>query len=108
MTLSANGWPVWPPSPSTLCTNSRLGLHRSMACTAPLRSVTSAVVTATACGIPCVSTAICRLMPETFFARVVALLLGAVCVLYALRINDQKAGHGVAPQFLAGLANGFF
>jgi len=42
------------------------------------------------------------------FARVVALLLGAVCVLYALRINDQKAGQGVAPQFLAGLANGCF
>ena len=42
------------------------------------------------------------------FARVVALQLGAVGVLHALRINDQKAGHGVAPQFLAGLANGFF
>jgi hypothetical protein len=25
-----------------------------------------------------------------------------------LRVNDQEAGHGVAPQFLAGLANGFF
>jgi hypothetical protein len=25
-----------------------------------------------------------------------------------LRVNYQEAGHGVAPQFLAGLANGFF
>ena len=43
-----------------------------------------------------------------FLACVVALLLGAVRVLHALRVNDQKAGQGVAPQFLAGLANGFF
>ena len=40
--------------------------QRSITCKAPLRSVTSAVVTATAWGKPCVSTAICRLMPETF------------------------------------------
>jgi hypothetical protein len=33
---------------------------------APLRSVTSAVLTATAWGRPCVSTAMCRLMPDTF------------------------------------------
>ncbi|MEY2873226.1 MAG: hypothetical protein RLZZ373_597, partial [Pseudomonadota bacterium] len=32
----------------------------------PLRSVTSAVVTATACDSPSVSTAMWRLMPETF------------------------------------------
>jgi hypothetical protein len=31
------------------------------------------------------------------FARVVALLFSAVSVLHALRVNDQKAGHGVAP-----------
>lgn len=36
------------------------------ACSAPSRSVTLAVVTATACGSPCVSTAMWRLMPETF------------------------------------------
>ncbi len=42
------------------------GLQRLSACNAPLRSVTSAVVTATACGSPCVSTAIWRLMPATF------------------------------------------
>ena len=41
-------------------------------------------------------------------ACVVALLIGAVGVLHALRVNDQEAGQGVAPQFLAGLANGFF
>jgi hypothetical protein len=29
----------------------------------------------------------------------------AVGVLHALRINDQKAGQGVAPLFGAGLAN---
>ena len=43
-----------------------------------------------------------------FLARVISLLVGAVGVLHALRVNDQKAGQGVAPQFLAGLANGFF
>ena len=43
-----------------------------------------------------------------FLARVVALLFGGVGVLYALRVSNQKTGHGVAPQFLAGLANGFF
>ncbi len=32
----------------------------------PCDSVTSAVVTATACGSPCVSTAMCRLIPDTF------------------------------------------
>ena len=43
-----------------------------------------------------------------FFARVVALLFGAVGVLHALRINNDEAGRGVAPQFGAGLANRFF
>ena len=33
---------------------------------APLRSVNSAVVTATACGKPCVFIAMWRLMPDTF------------------------------------------
>jgi len=42
------------------------------------------------------------------FASVVALQLRTVGVLHALRINDQEAGRGVATQFLAGLANGFF
>jgi hypothetical protein len=42
-----------------------------------------------------------------FFARVVALLSGTVGVLQALRVNDQKAGHGVASQFLVCLANRF-
>jgi len=43
-----------------------------------------------------------------FLARVVALLLSAVGVLHALRVSNDEAGHGVAPQFLAGRANGFF
>ncbi len=33
---------------------------------APFRSLTSAVVIATACGKPCVSTAKCLLIPDTF------------------------------------------
>ena len=63
---SAKGSPVYPLSHSTLCTHPRLGLQRLSACSAPLRSVTPAVVTATACGKPWVSTAMWRLMPETF------------------------------------------
>ena len=43
--------------------------------------------------------------PGDLLARVVALLLGAIGVLHALRINDQEAGHGVASLFGAGLAN---
>ena len=42
------------------------------------------------------------------FASIVALLFCAVGVLDALRVNDDKAGCGLAPQFLAGLANRFF
>jgi hypothetical protein len=41
------------------------------------------------------------------FARVVSFLFGAVGVLYALRVNNDEAGRGVAPQFLADLANRF-
>ena len=43
-----------------------------------------------------------------FLARVVALLVGRVGVLRALRVGYQKTGLRVAPQFLAGLANRFF
>lgn len=39
------------------------------------------------------------------FARIVALLFSAVGVLDALRVNNNEAGCGLAPQFLAGLAN---
>lgn len=42
------------------------------------------------------------------FARIVALLFGAVGVLYALRVNNDEAGLRVASKFDAGLANGFF
>ena len=38
-------------------------------------------------------------------ACVVSLLFSAVGVFHALRVNDQEAGYGVAPLFLAGLAN---
>ena len=76
ITPSAKGSPVQPPSTSTLSTDSRFGLHRSMAAKAPLRSVTSAVVTATAWGKPCVSTAICRLMPASYpFSSAVSVFL---------------------------------
>ena len=41
-------------------------------------------------------------------ARVIPLLFRTVGILYALGINDQKAGQAVAPLFLADRANGFF
>jgi hypothetical protein len=47
----------------------------------------------------------CRLMPDTFLARVVSLLLRAV---FTLCVNDQEAGHDVASLFGADLANRFF
>jgi len=40
--------------------------------------------------------------------RVVALLLGAIGVLDALRVDDQKARRGAAPLFYAGRANYIF
>ena len=43
-----------------------------------------------------------------FFARAVALLLRAVGVLHALRINDQEAGHAVASLLDTGRANLIF
>jgi len=45
---------------------------------------------------------------RNFFARVVALLLRAVGVLHALRVNDQEAGHAVASLFHTGRANLIF
>jgi hypothetical protein len=38
-------------------------------------------------------------------ARIVSLLLSAIGVLHALRVNNQEAGHDVASLFGAGLAN---
>ena len=64
------------------CTRLKAGLQRCSACKAPLRSVTSAVVTAIACGSPCVSTAIWRFDTRDFLARVIALLLPAVSVFF--------------------------
>ena len=42
------------------------------------------------------------------FAGVVSFLFCTVSVLDALRVNNDEAGCGLAPQFLAGLANRFF
>ena len=42
------------------------------------------------------------------FASVVSFLFSTVGILDALRINNDEAGCGLAPQFLAGLANQFF
>lgn len=42
------------------------------------------------------------------FARIVSFLFSRVGVLDALRVNDDEAGCGLAPQFLADLANRFF
>jgi hypothetical protein len=42
------------------------------------------------------------------FASIVAFLFSRVGVLDASRINNNEAGCGLAPQFLAGLANRFF
>jgi hypothetical protein len=39
------------------------------------------------------------------FAGIVAFLLSRVGVLDALRVNNDEAGRGLAPQFFAGLAN---
>lgn len=49
----------------------------------------------------------------TFDARdllscVVALVVRAVCVFYALRINDQEARHGAASLYGTGRANLIF
>jgi hypothetical protein len=43
-----------------------------------------------------------------FLARVVSLVFRAVGVLRALGINDQKAGHGVAPLLDSDIANLIF
>ena len=99
---------MYPLSHSTLCTRHRFGLQRLSARSAPLRSVTSAVVTATACGKPWVSTAMWRLMPETFLSSSIALQAHRVRVLDALRAQHQECRAGVVPQFLSGHANLIF
>lgn len=66
-TAAANFSPLYPPSTIQLVTSERFSFAWSIILIAPARSVTSAVVTAMAWGNPCVSTAIWRLMPDTFF-----------------------------------------
>jgi hypothetical protein len=39
------------------------------------------------------------------FAGIVSFLFSRVGVLDALRVNNDEAGRGLAPQFFAGLAN---
>ena len=66
-TCVANFSPRYPPSTNTFSTKERSGLFSSNILMAPSRSETFAVVTVIACGNPCVSTVIWRLIPETFF-----------------------------------------
>jgi hypothetical protein len=42
------------------------------------------------------------------FACIVSFLFCTVGIVDALRVNNNEAGCGLAPQFLAGLANRFF
>ncbi len=46
--------------------------------------------------------------PRNFLAGVVALLLGTIGVLDALRVDDQEARRGFAPLFCTSLANRIF
>jgi len=64
---SANGFPVYPPSTRNDVTRDKAFLSCSTIVIAPALSVMLAVVIYMPCGSPCVSTAMCRLMPETFF-----------------------------------------
>lgn len=45
---------------------------------------------------------------RNLFARVVALLARTICVLHALRVDDQKARRGLAPLFCTSRANHIF
>ena len=54
------------------------------------------------------STAIWRLMPDTFLPASSAFLFRTIGVLHALRIDDDKARRGVSSQFESGLSNHFF
>lgn len=67
LTASAKGVPLYPPSTRTFPARRKSFLARDNAFSAPARSVTLAVVTHKACGSPCVSTTMWRLIPETFF-----------------------------------------
>ena len=62
----AKFFPVYPESARIFETSDKLSLCNSSISKAPFRSVTLAVVTPTACGRPLVSTAIWRLIPDTF------------------------------------------
>ena len=78
---------------------SGLALHRLSACNAPLRSVTSAVVTATACGRPCVSTPMWRLMPETFLPASYPLSAAVSVFLTLCASTINSVGCALRPSF---------
>ncbi len=86
----------------------RLGLQRCSACSAPLRSVTSPVVTATACGSPWVSTAIWRLMPRPSCLRHSPSRLLCPCSSRFVRPRSRACCMRCAPQSLAGRGNLIF
>jgi len=66
-TAWANFSPEYPPSTSIVSTAEKFSVAWLTKRSAPSRSVTLAVETAIPCGKPFVSTAMCRLMPDTFF-----------------------------------------
>ena len=62
----ANFSPLYPPSTNIVLISERVSWLCFAISTAPSRSVTLAGVTSTACKSPFVSTAMCRLIPDTF------------------------------------------
>ena len=64
-TANANGSPEYPPSADTFFASDNFSLALPFAMSAPFRSVTSAVVTASVCGRPWLSTALCLFIPDT-------------------------------------------
>ena len=100
--------PVQKALPCARCRTKRSALRPDFpcsACSAPLRSVTSAVVAATAWEKPCRIDCNVALDPRDFLARVTALEARRVCVLDASRVNDQERRAGVSPQLSWGRAN---
>ena len=65
-TSLANGFPLYPPSHKMLFTSVNSSLFCLKASNAPFLSLLLAAVMARACGNPCVSTAMCRFIPDIF------------------------------------------
>lgn len=66
---------------------------------------TTAHIARTAWGKPCVSTAMWRLMPETFLPASIALERRRVRALHALHVQNQEHQTSAAPQFFSGHAS---